>query len=50
MGIQEPSDLELVEIEDNWVEKSENTAEEGDDGVIEDFEDITWVDDVIEIE
>ena len=48
MGVQEPSDLELVEVEENWVEKSQNTAEGEDDGEVEDFEDITWVDDVIE--
>ena len=50
MGVQELSDLELVEVEENWVEESQDTAEEGDEGEIEDFEDITWVDDVIEIE
>ena len=41
IGIQEPSDLELVEVEDNWVGKSQNTAEGKDDDEIENFEDIT---------
>lgn len=50
MGVQELSDLELVEVEENWVEKNQNTAEGRDDGEEEDFEDIRWVDDVIKIE
>lgn len=35
IGIQEPSNLELIEVEDNWGEKSQNTAEGGDDGEVE---------------
>ena len=50
MGVQELSDLELVEVEENWVEKSQNTAKGGDDGEVEEFENITWVDNVSEIE
>ena len=51
MGVQELSNRELVEVEENWAEKSQNTAKGGgDDSEVEDFEDITWVDDVIETE
>lgn len=37
MGVQELSDMELVEVEENWVEEIQNSAEEGDDGEVEDF-------------
>ena len=37
-------------VEENWVGESQNTVEGRDDGEKEDFEDIRWVDDVIEIE
>ncbi len=51
MGVHELAELDLLELEDNWVEKSQATVlEGGNDGEEEGFEDITWIDDVIEIE
>lgn len=40
MGIQELSNLELVEIKENWIEKSQNITEREDNSEVKDFEDI----------
>ncbi len=51
IGVYELAELDLLELEDNWVEKSQTTVLEGkNDGEEEGFEDITFIDDVIEIE
>lgn len=42
MGVHELAELDLLELEDNWVEKSQTTVfEGGNNGEEEGFEDIT---------
>lgn len=51
MGVHELAELDLLEVEDTWVGKSQTTVLEwGIHGEEEGFEDITWIDDVIEID
>lgn len=49
MGRQELTEAKLLEMDDNWLEKSLGTLEE-DDKEEENFEEITWIDGVIEID
>lgn len=49
--VHELAELDLLEVEDNWVEKSQTTVLEGGIyGEQEGFEDITWIYDLIEID
>lgn len=49
MGKQEFTKTEFLEMEDNWLKKSLSTSKK-DDKEEENFEEITQIDDVIEIE
>ena len=51
MDVHELTKLDLLELEDNWVEKSQTTVLERGNGREEErFEYITWIDDVIDID
>lgn len=49
LGIQDLSDWDFLGLEDNWWEKSQFASEKEDDDGEEDFEDTTWLEDVIEM-
>ena len=51
MGVHELAELDLLELEDNWVERTRlRYWRGGNDREEEGIEDITWIDDVIEID
>lgn len=43
------SNLELIKVEENQVEESQNTIKGKDNGEEEGFENIRWINDIIEI-
>lgn len=50
MDVHKLAELDLLELKDNWVEKSKTTLLEGENYRKEErFKDITQIDDVIEI-